>query len=184
MRQSIFLYIRLSSKPINHPTMNDRKKVLEYLQSHDIAYECLEHPATPTVEEAMKYWKNAPGVQHCKNLFLRNHKGNRHYLVIIPWSKKLDTHRLEKIIGESRLSFASEKRMEHFLGVKPGSVSLFGLINDENNEVNLILDQDLESASGISFHPNDNTASLIISHEGFMKFIENCGNSYKFLNLD
>jgi len=164
--------------------MNDKAKVLEYLKSHGIEFECLDHPATPTVVIAMQYWKNVPDVQHCKNLFLRNHKGNRHYLVILPWDRKLDTHSLERAIGESRLSFASEKRMNRYLGVMPGSVSLFGLINDTGNEVKLILDSALEKVNKISFHPNDNTASLIISHQGLMDFLNSCGNSYEFINLD
>ncbi len=164
--------------------MGRKEKVIEYLDGLGIEFECMEHPATPTVEDAMQYWKAAPDAQHCKNLFLRNHKGNRHYLVIIPWSKKLDTHALERAIGESRLSFASEKRMDKYLGVSPGSVSLFGLINDSENNVKLILDRELETAARISFHPNDNTASLIISHEGMMKFLENCGNNYEFRVLE
>lgn len=164
--------------------MDNKENVFEYLRNLGIDFKCLEHPATPTVEIAMQYWKSVPHVQHCKNLFLRNHKGNRHYLVIIPWSKKLDTHALERLIGESRLSFASEKRMNKYLGVTPGSVSLFGLINDSDNAVKLILDKELQNVAQISFHPNDNTASLIISHHGMMKFLENCGNHYEFITLD
>ncbi len=162
--------------------LNDRQKVLDFLTRIDISYELYEHPPVPTVDEASKYWKDIPSA-HCKNLFFRNHKGNRHYLVIIDHRKTLGIHELEKRLKQGKLSFASEKRMGKYLGVRPGSVSLFGLINDRENHVHLFLDSSLQEAENVSFHPNDNTATLVISREGFLKFLENTGNSSEFLEL-
>jgi len=163
--------------------MDRKEKVYDYLHRFGIEYECIEHPATPTVEEALLYVTDNGDVCHCKNLFLRNHKGDRHYLVIFDWHYNLDVKRLQVILGQGRMSFASETRLDRYLGVKPGSVSLFGLINDEDNHVHLLLDKHLEHASKLSFHPNDNTASLIITHEGFMRFLSACGNSHEFMDL-
>lgn len=160
-----------------------RQKVFNWLANAGIGYELHEHPAAATVETALKYWADLPGVTHCKNLFLRNHKGDRHYLVILECHKQLDIRALWHQLGESRLSFASAERMMKYLGTTPGSVSLFSLINDEGNAVSLLLDADLASADRISFHPNDNTASLVIDRDGFSRFLDLCGNRHRFINL-
>ncbi len=163
--------------------MDRRNKVLEYLQHSGIEYECHKHPPVPTVEEAKRYWAHLPDVQYCKNLFFRNHKGNRHYLVIFDWSRNLAICDLEQRLRQGKLSFASEERMMKYLGLCPGSVSLFGLINDTENHVHLFLDKNLAKADCLSFHPNDNTASLVITAEGFRHFLARCGNSHEFIDL-
>ncbi len=163
--------------------MSRKKRVLEYLQRSGIEYECHEHPATPTVEIARQYWTDMPCVQHCKNLFFRNHKGNQHYLVIFDWNRNLAIRDLEQRLEQGRLSFASEERMMKYLGLSPGSVSLFGLINDTDNHVRVFLDKNLEKSDRLSFHPNDNTASLVITNDGFRRFLNMCGNSYEYIDL-
>jgi Ala-tRNA(Pro) deacylase len=162
--------------------MTNKDTVIKVLGELDISFEMIEHPAVPTVEAAMKYWDRIEAT-HCKNLFFRNHKGNRHYLVILRADRQLNIRDLEQKLKQGKISFASPKRMEKYLGVTPGSVSLFGLINDRENHVHLFLDKALETAGRISFHPNDNTASLIISHASFLRFLEWSGNSYEFLSL-
>lgn len=163
--------------------MSRKEEVFEYLRQSGIGYECHEHPATPTVEAARQYWADIHGVQHCKNLFFRNHKGDRHYLVIFDWGRNLAIRDLEQRLKQGKLSFASEERMMKYLGLSPGSVSLFGLINDTENHVQLFLDKNLEKADKLSFHPNDNTASLVITGEGFRRFLARCGNSYEYVDL-
>ena len=162
--------------------LNDRQKVLYHLDSLNISYKLLEHPPTPTIEDAIKYWGKMDAM-HCKNLFFRNHKGKKHYLVIFDHLQKLAIKDLEQKLKQGKLSFASEKRMSKYLGLKPGSVSLFGLINDTEKHVYVFLDKKLLESDFISFHPNDNTASLKISREGFLKFIEDSGNNYEFIDL-
>jgi Ala-tRNA(Pro) deacylase len=95
----------------------------------------------------------------------------------------LAIHDLEKRLKQGKLSFASEKRLEKYLGLKPGSVSPFGLINDSENHVHLFLDQNLKKAKRISFHPNINTATVVIDFQDFIKFLDASGNSYEFLEL-
>ena len=154
----------------------------ELLDKLDIDYHYREHPPVNTIEDATKYWKNYDSGR-CKNIFLRNHKGNRHYLVILEHLRKLNMKDLESRLKQGKLTFASEKRLMKYLGVKPGSVSPFGLINDTNTHVHLFIDKKLLDFNRLSFHPNDNTASLIISSDDFIKYLEHQGNSYEFLQL-
>jgi len=159
----------------------NRKKVLAYLEQLGIPYEIYEHPPLDTIEIALEYWKDIDAA-HCKNLFFRNHKGNRHYLVIIKDTTPFDIHSLEKMLHQGKLSFASERRMIKYLGVKPGSVSPFGLINDSGHHIYVFLDEQLQKAEKVSFHPNDNTASVVIRFSGLMKFLKERQNGFEFIN--
>jgi Ala-tRNA(Pro) deacylase len=162
--------------------MNKRKKVLEILDGLNISYEIHEHPPVPTVEEALPYW-NQIKATHCKNLFFRNHKGNRHYLVILRHDRLLNIRDLEQRLKQGKISFASPQRMEKYLGLSGGSVSVFGLINDPENHVHLFLDEALDKADKITFHPNENTSTVVISRSSFLTFLQWSGNSYEFIKL-
>ena len=162
--------------------MTKREQVLHLLEELGIRYEIHEHPPVPTVEDALPYW-NQMEATHCKNLFFRNHKGNRHYLVILRHDRKLNIRDLEQRLKQGKISFASPHRMERYLGLTGGSVSVFGLINDRDNHVHLFLDAALQSAGKISFHPNENTSTVIISFKSFMRFLDWSGNSYEFIEL-
>ena len=162
--------------------MSKSEKVLQLLSELDINYELYEHPPVPTVEDALPYWDKIDAT-HCKNLFFRNHKGNRHYLVILKHNRKLNIRDLEQRLKQGKISFASPRRMERYLGLSGGSVSVFGLINDEENHVHLFLDDGLKSAEKISFHPNENNATVVISDQSFIKFLDWSKNSYEFITL-
>lgn len=162
--------------------MRGQQQVYDYLQQLGIGFDYYEHPEAPTIEIAAQYYRGE-GTVLCKNLFFRNHKGNRHYLVIMDSCHNMDIHDIEHKLHQGKLSFASPERMMKYLGVRPGSVSLFTLVNDVNHEVTLFVDNELRKAEKVSFHPNDNTASLVISNADMMKFIENIGNAYEFLDL-
>jgi len=148
----------------------------------DIAYERYEHPPLPTVEDAERYWIGIDAT-HCKNLFLRNPKGNRHYLVILGYRKPVDLRQLAAQIGDGRLSFASPERLKARLGLEPGSVSPFGLINDTDRAVHVVLDRDLKGAGRLSFHPNVNTRTLVISGADFERFLTACGNVVRWVTV-
>lgn len=163
-------------------TEEKENKVYEVLRSLEIPFEVHHHPSVYTVEEAEEHWENVKGT-HCKNLFVRNKKGNRHYLVILESSKRADLKELNRQLGEDRLSFASSERMMRFLGLEPGAVSPFGLINDSGKEVQVVVDKDLRTADWVSFHPNVNTATLTLSFEDFERYLEWCGNSLRPLIL-
>jgi Ala-tRNA(Pro) deacylase len=159
------------------------KKVYDVLNDLGISYDRHGHPPVYTVEEAEKQWTDIIGA-HCKNLFLRNKKGNRHYLVILEASKVADLKSLNKLLGEDRLSFASEKRLMKYLALETGAVSVFGLINDRENHVKVVIDEDLRNTEAVNFHPNVNTATVGISFPDFEKFLAYCGNAVRYLPFE
>ncbi len=162
--------------------MTNELNVYETLAKLEIPYIKYTHPAVFTVEEALQYWKDESGM-HCKNLFFRNNKGNKHYLVVLQYSKNLNIREFSLKIENRVMSFASEERLMKYLGLTPGSVSPFGLLNDANKEVEVIIDNDLRTVDKISFHPNINTASVTISFSDFIKFLNWCGNKYSFMEV-
>jgi Ala-tRNA(Pro) deacylase len=164
------------------PVTEVERKVLEVLDRLGIAYVRHEHPPVFTVEDADKHWTALRGT-HCKNLFLRNKKGNRHYLVIAPTSRAVDLRRLNGILNEDRLSFGSPERLMMCLGLEPGSVSPFGLINDGPKDVRVIVDEELRNSRFLGFHPNTNTTTLDISGADFEKFLAWCGNDVRYLKI-
>ncbi len=163
--------------------MSERQeRVFNFLQQQEIEYSFYTHPEAPTIDIARQYWRQ-DGSKHCKNLFFRNHKGNRHYLVVFDSDKSLAIHDLEQRLHQGKLSFASEQRMERYLGLKPGSVSPFGLINDTENHVHLFLDKNLLDYPSLSFHPNDNRATVVISQQMFAKYLAAVGNTFEYIEL-
>jgi Ala-tRNA(Pro) deacylase len=112
-----------------------------------------------------------------------NQKGNRHYLVIIEHAKRADLRAVADQIGDGKLSFASPERLMTHLGLTPGSVSPFGLINDREHVVRVVLDRDLKSAERVSFHPNINTATLTVAAADFQRFLAACGNTVQYVSV-
>lgn len=162
--------------------MNGDPALYRALEDLGIEFEYHEHPAAPTVEAAIGYWEGIDST-HCKNLFFRNHKGNRHYLVILEHTNKLAIQDLEQILKQGKLSLASDRRLQQWMGLTPGSVTPFGLINDKENHVHLFIDDNLRKAKRLSFHPNINTATIVIGYEDFIRFMDWSGNSYEFIGL-
>jgi len=154
---------------------SEEATVVRRLRELGIAYERHEHPPVATVEAAEQYWVGIDAT-HCKNLFLRNQKGNRHYLVIIEHQKKADLRKVADQIGDGKLSFGSPERLMAHLALTPGSVSPFGLINDAAHSVRVVLDRDLKSASRLSFHPNINTVTFVVAAADFARFLDSCGH--------
>ena len=159
-----------------------QKELYELFRKLDIRFEYHEHPPLATIEDAKIHWKDYNSGR-CKNIFFRNHKGDKHYLVILEHLRQLDIRDLEKRLRQGKLTFASDKRLKKYLGVEPGSVSPFGLINDKEKHVHLFIDETLKDCDRLAFHPNINTASLVVSKYDFNKFLENTGNSYEFIRL-
>lgn len=169
-----------------------QQKVYAFLEFHRIPFTFYTHPEGKTIDEAKRWWR-ADGSIHCKNIFLRNHKGNRHYLVCIDSNHDLDIHELELKLKNmlqmnnqpscGKLSFASPERMSRYLGLEPGSVSPFGLINDTERHVHLFLDANLQNANKLSFHPNDCRATIVISRQEFENYLSVVGNDYEYIDL-
>lgn len=157
------------------------KDIYAVLDNLDIKYEKFEHQPVFTVAEADKANLNIPA-KHTKNLFLRNKKKTKYYLVILPAHKKFDLKKFASLINDKHLSFASPKRLKHYLGLSPGSVSPFGLINDLKKEVLVYADESLVNDGKVAFHPNQNNATLVINSSGFEKFLKAVGNEYKLIS--
>ncbi len=162
--------------------MNGDPRLYDILHRLNIRFDYYAHPPAPNIDEAKKYWKDIKAT-HYKNLFFRNHKGNRHYLVIIEHRHDLDIHDLERLLRQGKLTFASDTRLERYLGLRAGSVTPFGLINDVSHHVHLFLDDNIRKSGSISFHPCINTASIVISFNDFEKFLTWTGNTYEYLKL-
>lgn len=159
-----------------------RQRVFDFLDAHAIRYTWYTHPEAPTCEIALRYCLG-DGARHCKNLFLRNHKGDRHYLVCFDAAQRLAIRDLEQRLRQGKLSFASPERLERWLGLRPGSVSPFGLINDREQHVHLFLDSRMRNWERFAFHPNDNRATVLVDHDGFFRFLSAVGNTCEFVEL-
>jgi len=162
--------------------MDPVEHVCRALDAMGISYERYTHPPVFTSDEAAEHWAGIPATR-VKNLFLRNKKGNRHYLVILEIGKQADLRHLVKIIGDDRLSFGSPERLMSAMGLTPGSVSPFGLLNDPAHAVHVIVDEDLRRAERLIFHPNINTASLTITVADFERFLAARGNHVRWIRV-
>jgi len=156
---------------------------IQYLQGYDIKYVLHQHPAVFTVAEAEIHCKNIPGMPG-KNLFLKekNKYGEkRYFLVIMPALKRLDLKALQKKLEVKKLTFCNTEELKEILGLTPGAVSPFGLINDKENKVKVLIDEELWRAEIVNFHPNVNTASLELKREDFHKYIDSLQNEVEII---
>lgn len=156
--------------------------VIARLHELGISFERFEHPPVFTVEEAEPHWRGIDAA-HCKNLFLRNQKGTRHYLAILAHAKKADLRGVADQVGDGKLSFGSPERLMRHLGLTPGSVSPFGLLNDREHAVRVVIDRDLRRAARVSFHPNVNTATMVVAFADFERFLAACGNPVQYVSV-
>jgi Ala-tRNA(Pro) deacylase len=162
--------------------MRGQAELYSLLEKLMVSFEYHEHPPLATINDAIIHWKDYNSGR-CKNIFFRNHKGDRHYLVILEHLAILNIHDLEKRLRQGKLSFASDQRLKKFMGLEPGSVSPFGLINDREKNVHLFIDETLKDCERLTFHPNVNTATLVITNSDLLKFLDYTGNGYEFIKL-
>lgn len=155
--------------------------IYTFLMDNGIEYEEVKHEAVFTCEEAEKMELTIDGV-HTKNLFLRDRKGGNHYLVIVSYQKSVDLKSLAGVIGETKLSFGSPERLMKYLKLEPGSVSILGVMNDPDHNVQVVIDKEIWEASRVLCHPLVNTATLSISHEGLELFL--CATGHKETVID
>ena len=159
-----------------------RAAVEAKLNELGISFEVEEHEPVYTIEDMDALGITQRGLV-AKNLFLRDAKGKRHFLVLIPGEKHADIKKVEKQIGCTHLSFASDERLMKHLGLTKGSVTPFGLINNGEHTVEVGIDKGLMGKPKLGFHPNTNTATLWLSYEDLLKFIKSCGHKIYFVNL-
>ena len=156
-----------------------KQKIFDVLDSLQIKYTNYEHDPVFTCDEAKGV--DIPGYR-VKSLLLRNKKATNFYMVVLPDAKKLDTNIIRSIFDDSKMSFASEERMMEKIGLKPGSVSPFALINNEQRDIRVVFDANLKDER-IWFHPLQNDNTVVLGMESVEHFLENLGVEYVYHEL-
>lgn len=156
--------------------------VKEKLETMQIAYRMVEHPPALTMDDANRFIEGEEGVK-TKTLFLCNKKSKAYYLIVTDESKEVDMKQLEELIPTKGLHFCSEEKLMKKMGLPPGVVSIFGLLNNTEHDINIILDSEILKENYITFHPNVNTATAFITMEDMYRFFEQTGYTYRILNL-
>ena len=156
--------------------------IFELLERLSIPYERIDHPPVYTSEEGRRLVPYH-SAKAAKNLFLRDKKGKRHLLMVVDDQKLVQFHDIERQTGFTHLSMGSSARLERYLGVKPGAVSLLALINDSEGMVEVLIDRDLWAGEQIQAHPLVNTATVIMAIRDMTKFIEYSGHSIQFVDV-
>ena len=160
----------------------NKAEVYKFLEENAIEYKAYEHQAVFTVEEADAL--NLPDPEaDTKNLFLRDQKKQNYYLLTARAHLPVKIKEFQKKIGAKNLSFASEEDLIRILGVIKGSVTPFGLFNDEDKSVKFYLDDYFQNRE-ISGHPNENTATVFLQANDLMKLLEANGNPVSWISLD
>lgn len=153
--------------------MKTRADLFAFLDAEGVAHSTLDHAAVFRVGEGDEIKAALPG-GHTKNLFLKDSRGQL-WLISALGDTAIDLKRLHPVIGSGRLSFGSPELMLETLGVTPGSVTAFGLINDGGHRVRFVLDSGLAASDPVNFHPLTNTATTAVSQDGFRRFLSALG---------
>lgn len=162
--------------------MKGREDILRLLDEKGIEYTSVEHPAAHTVEDILSF--NIPHPEYgAKNLFLRDDKKRNYYLLSVRYDLKADIKEFRRRAGTRSLTFASEEDMMKYLGLTPGSVSPFGVLNDETHAVKVYMDSYFEDGM-ISVHPNDNTITVYLKVSDLKDIITESGSSFEFIGLE
>ena len=157
-------------------------KLQDFLTTHAIKLERHEHAAVMTVAESELLVPLLPGAK-TKNLFLRDKKGLKHFLVTIPAALSVNLNQLGDVLGAGRLGFASAERLLTHLGVTPGSVSMLGLVNDTAHSVQFVIDQSLWDAPAVQAHPLLNTATMVVPHVDLVRFLAATGHEPQIISV-
>ena len=160
-----------------------REEVFKMLREKQVAYRMVAHPAVFTMEEMEKLGLGEDTQAVAKNLFLRDDKKRNYYLVVIKGDKRVDLKELRKTIQSRPLSFASQEELGQYLGLKAGSVTPLGILNDTERKVAVFIDQDFQGGE-IAVHPERNIATLWMRTEDLKRIIELHGNQVSFIRLD
>ena len=155
--------------------MFGKQEIKAFLEGKNIPFEWVEHKAVYTIEEMEELGLESMD-EIAKNLFLRDQKGKRHFLIVIRADKQANLKELGEKLGIGKLSFASEERLEKYLGLKKGAVSPLGILNDESIAVEVFFDEDFCGLEKIGVHPNENTASVYLPPDDLLNIIREHGN--------
>ncbi|MGM0240423.1 MULTISPECIES: YbaK/EbsC family protein [Enterococcus] len=152
--------------------MGKEQEVYDLLDSNGITYDVIEHQAVFTVDEIDF---DIPDGTEVKNLLLKAKKKENYYFVICPGEKRVNLKALTKKLDEKNLSFASADRLLELLDLTPGSVSPLALYKDKEHKIKLVIDESIDRNKNIGFHPNVNTATIVINFQEFLKYLKVIG---------
>ena len=151
------------------------EKVLKYLDSIGVSYELLRHEAVVTTEQSRAI-VHVDDCASCKSLYVKDKKSDNYYLVVLPFDKRADMRGLAAYVGCAKFEFATEEKLYEDLQVHRGSVSPYAFLNEKPTySAKLLIDEDVWNANKVKFHPCDNTATVIVSLDGFKKFLASIG---------
>jgi Ala-tRNA(Pro) deacylase len=159
-----------------------RMDLATFLAHHGIELQRFEHPPVMTVEESERLVPRLPGAK-TKNLFLRDKKGARHFLVAVPHDIAVELNALGTQLGAGRLGLASAERLMKHLGITPGAVSLLALVNDTAHAVEFVIDRRLWDADAVHAHPLVNDATMVIPHAALERFLAATGHSVRIIEV-
>ncbi len=162
--------------------MNEEAVVFAALNALGIDYQVVEHPAIFTIEE-MEQAHVDDGEEIPKNLFLKDEKGKRHFVVALKKHKTADLKVLREKLQSRPLSFASEERLLQYMGLKKGAVTVFGVLNDEKRAVEVVIDAELRGGRRVGFHANRNTCTVFLGMEDVEKVLRAHGNTVTYIDL-
>jgi Ala-tRNA(Pro) deacylase len=155
--------------------------LLARLDALGIAYRVHRHPAVFTVAEAQALRGALPG-GHCKSLFLKDRRDGL-WLAVMLEHRRTDLNRLAERLGAPRFSFGSAALLGEVLGVTPGSVTPFAVINDRGGRVRLVLDAEMLEHDPLNYHPLHNEATVAVAPAGLLRFLDDCGHAPRILHL-
>jgi len=162
--------------------MNFDPTLLSFFQEHNISYQYFEHLPIFTVEEWESLKQSLPGIQ-TKNLFLTDKRG-QYRLVCVESSKRLQINQFRKLVGAKDMTFASPEEMKELLNLIPWSVSIFGLLSPlDKVGIHLFLDRELWEADLVGRHPNRNDATIVITHETLVTFLDTLNISVNIIEI-
>ena len=160
-----------------------RETVINKLEELKITYKEVTHTPVYTIEEMDNLGNIFEGAKICKNLFVRDQKGKRQFLIVVPEEKRVPLAEVTTKIGSTKLSFASEERLMKYLKLTPGAVTPLAVINDEANEVEVVMDESLKNEELLGVHPCVNTATVLIKPQELERYITEAGNKIKYINV-
>ena len=161
--------------------MYNEQSLLDELKVLGVSYEYYSHEPLFTVEQANALTINIKG-SHCKNLFVKNSKGDK-WILTMPGSERADLKSIAEKLVSSRLSFCSADEMQSDIGVTPGAVTPLAIVNNSEKNVKLVVDKKLADNGIINCHPLINTATISIAFSDLVKFVEHTGHGITVLEL-
>lgn len=160
-----------------------KEKVLNKLNELNINYKEIEHTPVYTIEDMDNLGNIFENAKICKNLFVRDQKGKRHFLIVLPEEKRAPLAEIATKIESTKLSFASEERLMRYLKLEPGSVTPLAVINDESNEIEVVFDEDLKNENLLGVHPCTNTTTILLTPNDLEKYIIANNNKLKYIKI-